>query len=83
MAFFLLILMVTGGNFLFGFGLAVWLGHGPQEYLPLLKNPLGSLLGLLRRKPAAAAGNDGHGQDAHNTASENPPAAAKPAAAHH
>ena len=76
MAFFLLILMVTGGNFLLGFGLAVWLGHGPQEYLPLLKNPLGSFFSLLRRKPAAA--HAGHG-----SGSEHPPAAAKPAGAHH
>ena len=81
MAFFLLILMVTGGNFLLGFGLAVWLGHGPQEYLPLLKNPVGALLGLLRRSPTAVAAAGGH--ESHGASSEHVPAAAKPAAAHH
>lgn len=49
MSFFILALFVTAANFAMGFGLAVYLGHGPELSLYELRAL------LTRRRPAVAS----------------------------
>lgn len=68
---FLLLLAVTGGNLILGFGIAVAMGHGPKIDWEKIK-PHASVTGvfaLLRGKNLSAPAADSHGHDAHAAAS--------------
>ncbi len=74
----MLLLTVTGGNLLLGFGIAVAMGHGPRVDIQTLKQfaSVPGMLALLRGKgkPAADAGHGEQAADSHGHAEEAKPA---------